>query len=267
MTSEHLAALITQNSGNPLEILKTLGGYYKCPKGPQNERLGPLVAYAGTYPVDPEDPNSPKLQYVGEEYANFAKAETYPAVLSHFTSNLVQKIDFLKLTDKVVFVGPQMGGIGAAMFMAYHAEIYGYEACYACAEKKVTVASNEAGSKEETILQFSRHEVPVGYKAIICEDVTNNLSTTGKTIKLIEENGGEVVGITTLLNRSPEQVTHYEYKGRQIPIISLVSIKIEQWTQDDPAVSIDIECGNVVFDTKANWSKLSDAMKKNNAFA
>ena len=36
-------------NGQHMETLRRCGGYYKCPKGPDGTRMGPLVGYAGKY--------------------------------------------------------------------------------------------------------------------------------------------------------------------------------------------------------------------------
>ena len=100
-------ALIVWN--NPMETWKRCGGYYKCPKDDNGHRIGPLVAYRGTYFTSNQE-----KRYVGEEYWNFSQVEQYPHMLDYFSLRLCCKIlnrmfSASKTVD-VILAAP-MGGI------------------------------------------------------------------------------------------------------------------------------------------------------------
>ena len=65
--------------------------------------------------------------------------------------------------------------------------------------------------------------------------------------------------IATLINRSPDGVTVYEYRDRLIPIVQSVLIPTPEYRQDHPYVADDIAAGNVVWKPKDNWAKLKAA--------
>ncbi len=242
--------LIDLYGNDPLKLLEKIGGFYEVIKD-GDKRLTPLVGYAGKYKTDDEK----ELQYVGEVYANFAKAEEHPRVMHHFTSMLWGK---LKLTKPVVFVGPAMGGISVAQGMAYHASGK-IKARYACAEKIVTAVKTDT-MREQSILQLARHTVHAGEKVIISEDVMNNYSTTKMLIELIEGAGARVEAIVGLLNRSMTVKDSFVYKNRSIPVIPLVYKPFDEYKQDDPYVRDDMQAGNVVFKPKNEWDRLQTAV-------
>lgn len=260
-------ALIKSCAGDPLTILKKLGGYYECSKDASGNRLTPLVGYAAKYKTDDDE-----FQYVGEVYCNFAKAEEHPGVMAYFAEQLLaNNVDILspteimlwnkvKISGPLVFVGPQMGGIAVAQFLAYEASKY-CDVRYACAEKIVTEAKS-ANRREQSTLEFARHTVNQGDNLIVCEDVLNNFSTTQQLIELAEKNGANVVAIVGLLNRSMtvenEYQAHTAYPaGYNIPVISLVRKPFAEYKQEDLYVIKDIVAGNLVPKPKNEWGKLA----------
>lgn len=154
---------------NPTEMLaKCLDGYYERPVNEVGQRVGPLVGYAGTYST----PGGPE-QYVGEVYANFAKAEVFPELLLEWSRRLYRKLLTSGVKDVHRCMGMPMGGISFAFACAqYLVTNFGY------LEKKVTETAKE-GQREKSKLMFGRHKVHEGERVILVEDVCNNFSTTG----------------------------------------------------------------------------------------
>ncbi len=236
----------------PLEALRRLGGYYECPKDNAGKRLGPLVGYAGKY----DGPGGTKLQYVGDVYANFAKAEEYPRVYMSWAEHLKFKLGDLRLD---VVLGMPMGGISVAFALA---PLAGSRTRFCFAEKQITAVAT-ATLREQSRLVLARHELPKGARVGIGEDVTNNLSTAGEAIRLILEAGAEPVSIISWLNRSPAETYIDEATGLTLPITSLIWKPFPQYRQDDPAVIDDIAAGNVALKPKNEWPRLMQAMQEN----
>lgn len=229
-----------------LEVLRQCGGYYICPKDPAGNRLGPLVGYAGKYH---DETTKQDLQFVGDVYYNFAKAEQFPHVLDRYADFLASIIE--AQLDRDTFdrvLGAPWGGICIGMKLAEALDCQ-----YGFADKEIT-ALRTATSREQSKLVFGRHEVESGSSVLIVEDVCNNFSTTAEYAKLIEEAGTTLRAIACELNRSPET----EWNGH--PVVSLVHKPTAQYWQDDPAVAADVAKGNVVWKVKAEWPRLAEAM-------
>lgn len=241
-----------------LETLGNCGGYYICPKDSEGHRLGPLVGYNGDY----DAPDGSKKHFVGDVYANFAKAEIYPHILKFFAGCISQRL-YAKLSNIDVFCGAPIGGYSLADALGLGNNINMIKA-----EKKIT-ALKTATSREESELVFGRHEVGPCQRVVIVEDVCNNFLTTEKLITLINSSSGEVVAIVCFLNRSLTVDDKYCLRFGftknillDIPVISLVRLPINEWKQDDPAVAEDIAKGNVVWKPKDEWDRLMQAMHK-----
>lgn len=235
---------------DPLEVLKDSGGYYKCPVDDTDKPMGPLVAYAGSYPVEMAGKTELK-NFVGLEYFNFAKAEEKPDVRSFFASLIADKIKEAGLLPAVV-IGAPMGGILLAGSLS---EIIGCTSIFA--EKKVTALANPTeGAKEKSDLIIDRHDLNEGHQAILIEDVCNNFSTTAQIKALIESKGATLIAIACAFNRSGKA----DFEG--IPVISAREIPTKQYRQDDPEVSGLINEGKVVWKPKQQWAALAEAMNK-----
>lgn len=242
-----------------LETLGNCGGYYECPRSEgTGDRIGPLVGYAGTY----EGLGGKRLQFVGDVYANFAKAEPHPNVLRFFARCLVVRLSAEVDIAKVnAFCGAPIGGYSLADALSLDNDIMVIKA-----EKKVT-ALKTATSREKSELVFARHSVENGANYVIVEDVCNNFSTTEELINLIVGYGGKVLAIVCFLNRSLTVDSKYyslvcaEGSRLLLPVVSLVRMSINEWRQDDPAVAYDIARGNVVWKPKDEWGLLMQAMR------
>lgn len=235
---------------DPLAVLRKCGGFYECPKAPDGTRLGPLVGYAGTY-----DPEKTK-HFVGDAYANLAKAEMYPNVFDWYARQLLFKIPDQLLHPIDVFCGAPMGGLALAQDLSR----LSYRR-YAYAEKKV-LKPTEGGQREKSTLVWGRHEIFPGDSVAIVEDVTNNFSTTDDMIALIELAGGKVKAIVSLLNRSLTVENAYQTNGGWVPVISLVRKAIPEYRQTDEEVAADIASGNIIWKPKLHWNVLEEAMAK-----
>lgn len=236
-----------------LETLGNCGGFYSCPKDSAGQRLGPLVGYAGKY----EAPDGQQLQWVGDVYVNFAKAELYANVLKFFAGRLSNRLDAqVGLNNIDVFCGAPIGGYSLADALGLSNDIDMIKA-----EKKVTALATPT-SREKSKLVFSRHNVEPGLRYVIVEDVCNNFSTTEELVALISSAGGKVLAIACFLNRSLTFAQYFStVMACNISVVSLVRLPINEWKQDDSAVAEDIAKGNVVWKPKDEWDRLTKAMQ------
>jgi orotate phosphoribosyltransferase len=174
---------------DPLATLRELGGFYKCPRDTEGKRLGPLVGYAGR--------DGQGRQYVGDIYANFAKAEQVPAVMDLWAQALIASLALKhRISSFDVFLGMPMGGILFAAALARSAEKR-----VAFAEKKIVSLATEH-EREQSKLVLGRHDLEPKWRVVLVEDVVNNFSTTKDAIRLVNDQGAIVAAVVCILNRS-----------------------------------------------------------------
>lgn len=77
-------------------------------------------------------------------------------------------------------------------------------------------------------LQIRRgFELDPGEKVIICEDVVTRGTSLLEVVKVVEEAGGKVVGLTSIIDRTGGEVE------LPLPLHSLARVKVETWEPDD----------------------------------
>lgn len=237
--------------------LYDINGYYQCPKGKNGKFLGPLVGYAGEY--------EPGKKFVGETYVNLAKLDERPMLLGNYANFLCTSVVYeLPYHNIDVLCGAPIGGYSLAdkLGTSLHKSIIGDNVKVIKAEKR-TISLATTNSREKTELFFGRHQIEKGKAYAIVEDVCNNFSTTQELIGLIEGQGGKIVAICCLLNRSLQYDKIYNPSGKSpIPIFSVVRKKIREYRQDDPYVAKEIQKGNVIWKPKDHWPELMKAMGK-----
>lgn len=108
-------------------------------------------------------------------------------------------------------VGPAMGGI-----------IIAYEVARALG---VDAIFTERENNEMTLRRG--FEIKEGQKVIIVEDVITTGKSSFETVDVINAHGGDVVALTSIVNRSHED----EING--LPLISAVKIEVNAWDPDD----------------------------------
>lgn len=241
--------------GEPLDWLRMCGGYYECAKDEKGKRIGPLAGYNGR--------DLKGRQYVGDIYANFAKAERHGPVLKEVAKRLLFDLSTSpargrgQWSDVTGFCGAPEGGKALGTTLSV---LSGKQ--YIFPDKK-TIALATEHSREKSELIFSRHEPGKGEWWWIVEDVCNNFSTAEELIDKIESYGAHVAGIAGFLNRSPfiDQLYLHPRHGLSLPVVALVRKPMPEYEQDDPEVLEDIRAGNVVWKPKNDWDKLPASMR------
>lgn len=227
------------------DILKSLNGYYIRPSN------GPLVGYAGTYKEGKQE-----LNYVGEEYANFAVIERKPRIMDDLALRLL-RIFSATLEEANVFLGAPEGGKSLADKLA---RINNSEYCYPDVIKTPT---DSGRPKKEFV--WKRHELTPGSKVVIVEDVANNFSTTEQLLQLITDAGCRPIAITCLLNRSTTVDDVFKWGGEEIPVCCHTRAKMEKYRQDDIDVISELASENIVWEPRESpeiWQRLMDTMKE-----
>lgn len=237
---------------DPFDVFKKAGGWYKCRKDSEGNRLSHLVGYTARDKFG--------RQLVGEEYMNFAVVEENINAIGYFALALRRKVQNRHIESwNTICAVPEGGKTLATMFASlYLGKKYIYP------DKEVR-PSEKQGERETPVFTFRRHRINPGDQVILVEDVVNNFTSVAKLCKLISDAGGRVIAIVSFFNRSETIENHFLtgvgggafIGGDTISVISLIRKKIRQYSQDYPFVSDDIKAGNVVWDPKKDWDKLA----------
>ncbi len=237
---------LVRKNATPRELLVACDGWYTTQRGPDGSFLTPLVGYAGRYGPD-------QLQYVGFDFANFAKIERWPVLVQEFVADPLGSLLVDRFgEDLEAFICPAPEGgkmLGQAL-----AVILGMG--YAHPEKVVT-SPKTTTSRERTELRFSgRHDAPRDSEVILVEDVCNNFSTTTQFIDEQASHGNTVKAIACFLNRSPLHRGTFPHKGVDYPVIALWDEALPEFQQDDPAVVDAVKANSVQWKPKEDWDLL-----------
>lgn len=120
-------------------------------------------------------------------YLQCALVLQYPSVAEKLCKQLIKKID---LQGIEVVIGPAIGGITLAYEMARQ---LGTPALFA--------------EREDKVMTLRRgFSITKGAKVLVVEDVITTGGSVKETIKVVEEHGGEVVGVASLVDRSGGKV-------------------------------------------------------------
>ena len=141
-------------------------------------------------------------------YVQCAKVLRFPEYAEQVLSTVVEQIKDL---DIDLVVGPAMGGV-----------IVSYELGRQLG--KETVFTERKDGEMELRRGF---EVKPGAKIIIAEDVVTTGKSTKECIKAIEDAGGVVVGIASIIDRSSGKA------GFTVPFYPLASIEVKSYSADE----------------------------------
>lgn len=154
-----------------------------------------------------------------DKYVQCAKLIQNPKYCEEVAKIIAQNIKE-KNIEVDLCVGPAMGGI----IIAYEvARALGVDAIFT--------------ERENNEMNLRRgFEIKKGQKVIIVEDVITTGKSSFETVDVIREHGGEVVALTSIVNRSGLD----EING--LPLISAAKIEVNAWDPDQiPDYLKDIE--------------------------
>lgn len=139
-------------------------------------------------------------------YVQCAKLLQYPDKAEKVLKVAVDKIKDLGID---LVVGPAMGGV-----------VVSYEIGRQLGVPAIFT------EREDGVMTLRRgFEVKEGQKVIIAEDVVTTGKSSLETIKVIEDNGGEVVGIASLVDRKSSNIDY--------PIYSCIELNIESFDKEE----------------------------------
>jgi len=117
-----------------------------------------------------------------------------------------------------VIVGPELGGIGIAMFVAYHlTELCGHTIHAAFAEK----IGDEAPFKYR--LRAGHDVVVKGKRIAVVEDVINTGHTVERVVAAVRPHASEIVAIGAICDRSSDGHRHIAGVS---PVCALINIRL-----------------------------------------
>lgn len=138
-------------------------------------------------------------------YVQCAKVLRYPDQAAKVLSLVVDKIKDL---DIDLVVGPAMGGV-----------VVSYELGRQLGKEAVFT------ERKDNVMELRRgFEVKPGAKIIIAEDVVTTGKSTKETKKVLEDLGGEVIGVACIANRTKEDIG--------MPIYSAIDLDIQVYESD-----------------------------------
>jgi len=230
------------------ETFVKFGGVYKSPEDRNENFLGPLVAYDGTY----IDVNGNKKNYVGFHYYNTIPIEQSPEAIEYFSNLLTETINanIYFPSCNIIAVKQNNPTLATATADKLQCPVSFFQ------KEILKIADIEHGKKEESFLFYDRQNIQFGGNYIIFEGVCNNFFATKQMIDLIESAEGNVVAIACVINRSEKK----SFYG--IPILSVVHIPTPQYRQDDSVVEQLIKKYNIVWEPEKYWSFLQDEMRR-----
>lgn len=138
-------------------------------------------------------------------YVQCAKVLRYPDKAAEVLSTVVEQ---LKDKEIDLVVGPAMGGV-----------VVSYELGRQLKKEAIFT------ERQDNVMVLRRgFEVKPGDKIIIAEDVVTTGKSTKETKKVLEELGGEVIGVACIANRTKEDIG--------MPIYSAIDLDIQVFESD-----------------------------------
>ena len=145
-----------------------------------------------------------------DKYVQCAKLIQNPRYCEEVAKIIAAKLKEAKI-EVDLCVGPAMGGI-----------IIAYEVARALG---VDAIFTEREGNERTLRRGC--EIKEGQKVLRVEDVITTGKSSFQTVDVIRDNGGEVVALTSIVNRSHKD----EIDG--LPLVSAAKIEVNAWDPDD----------------------------------
>lgn len=141
-----------------------------------------------------------------DTYVQCARVFEDPVLTTELVSELIDQLDFKDKVDEVL--APAVGGI-----------VFGYAVAQALG-KRFIFAERKDG---ELTLRRSFNINP-GKKYLLTEDVVTTGGSVAELVRIVEEGGGEVIGIVSLISRTEENPFAY-------PFVPLLTLSVQSWDE------------------------------------
>ena len=124
--------------------------------------------------------------------------------------------------DIDVVAAPALGGIILSQWTAHHlSKIKG---------KEILGVYTEKDADKNQVFTRGYDKLVAGKDVLVLEDITNTGGSVLKSIDSVRNAGGNVVGVSVMVNRNPEGVTSDMYGA---PFSALAVLKAEAWEAQD----------------------------------
>lgn len=118
-----------------------------------------------------------------------------------------------------VVAGPAVGGIALAQWTAHHlSKLRGQEVLSVFAEK---------GPEKSFSFRRGYDKVLANKKILIVDDLVNSSGTAQNVIKAVQDLGGEVVALSVMINRNPQEVDGDSFDS--VPFIPLCEVDVSAY--------------------------------------
>ncbi len=121
-----------------------------------------------------------------------------------------------------VVAAPSLGGIVLETWTAYHlSKLTG---------KEILGVYTEKDAEKNQIFTRGYDKLVAGKNVLVIEDLTTTGGSVLKVVNTVKSAGGNVVGVSVMVNRNPEQVNS-DMMG--VPFDSLAILKAEAWDESE----------------------------------
>jgi orotate phosphoribosyltransferase len=154
--------------------------------------------------------------FVGTSGRHFATYINKDALYPHTEAvSEVGKIFAEKFKEREieVVVGPALGGIILSQWTAHHlTQITG---------KEVLGVYTDKMPDNDQVLKRGYDKLVKGKKVLIVEDLTTTGGSVKKVVEAVKQSGGEIVAVSVMANKDPEQVTAETIGAPFLPLAEL----------------------------------------------
>lgn len=124
--------------------------------------------------------------------------------------------------DIDVVVGPAVGGIILAQWTAYHlTQLKGRE---------ISGVYTEKNEEDNQVFRRGYGELVRGRNVLIVEDITTTGGSVRKVIDSVNEAGGKIIAVSSMVNKNPNGVNSRILK---VPFSALCTLQVEAFKQED----------------------------------
>ncbi len=128
--------------------------------------------------------------------------------------------DKLKDLHADIVVGPALGGIILSQWTAFHlSRLTGQEVLSVYTEKT---------TNGDMVFTRGYGQLVQGKKVVVVEDTTTTGGSAKKVVDAVREVGGEVVAVSVMANRNPEEVNESYFGAKFLPLLELTLNSYEE---------------------------------------